>query len=267
MLTKSKLTLYYDQFCECDQPKADLVCVHGWGMNSLVWDKLMPLLLKRYRVTLIELPGMGRSPVPAGNYSLDYVAEHLLKVAPERAVWLGWSLGGLVSLRAAQLATERIAALITIATNPCFVSKGEWPGTEARSLARFGEWLEEDWQGSLVRFLALQCKGSVQQRDDIRFLQERLFHHGLPARQALSNGLKLLAESDLRHAMASLSVPLLSLTGEFDELVPGAVSDAVAQLSENIESVTVQGAAHIPFLSHPHESFELIDRFIHKRVL
>ncbi len=265
---KKRLTLYYDRFCECEAPKADLVLVHGWGMNSLVWDRVMPFLLKQLRVTLIDLPGMGRSPVPSGDYDLDYLAEHLLSVAPPKAIWAGWSLGGLVAARAATRAPDRVQGVVMIASNPKFIKSDaeHWAGIEGASLQLFQQLLEEDWQGSLIRFLALQCKGSQRQKEDVRFLKERLFHHGLPARQALRHGLQLLAQSDVRHELAVLGRPLMALFGEHDEVVPVEVADGCRELNKHAEVHVIEGGAHIPFLSDPDDCARCIIAFA-QRVL
>lgn len=258
----SPLSLYFDQFCEVNAPEADLVLVHGWGMNSLVWDRLMPLLLTKYRVTLIDLPGMGRSPIPSGTYDLDYVAQHLLSVAPEKAVWVGWSLGGLIAMRIAGMAPERVAGLVSIAASPKFVSDEYWPGVAAESLAHFAQWVEEDWQGSLIRFLALQCKGSASHKEDVRFLKERLFHHGLPAKQALRAGLALLADSDLRSLVQQLSVPMGVLLGGRDEVVPCATASELSQLNAGMHVHVIEAAAHIPMVSHASDCLQCINRVV-----
>ena len=94
------LSLYFDTYrCTGDiqQPK-ELILVHGWGMHSGVWDAIMPGLLQQFQVTVVDLPGLGRSPIPGGEYDLDYLTHHVLQIAPRNAVWVGWSLGGMASL-------------------------------------------------------------------------------------------------------------------------------------------------------------------------
>ena len=47
----------------------DLVLVHGWGMNSAVWEPIVPGLSERFRLTIIELPGHGGSaPAATGPF-------------------------------------------------------------------------------------------------------------------------------------------------------------------------------------------------------
>jgi len=49
--------------------------------------------------------------------------------------------------------------------------------------------------------------------------------------------------------VAALQVSWLRFYGEFDQLVPMAVSDALDQLSPFITTNVTDGAGHLPFLS------------------
>jgi 3-oxoadipate enol-lactonase len=82
-----------------------LVLVHGLGGSASNWRALAPLLAPRYRLLVPELPGHGgSSPLPAVP-NLDAFAERIGLLAQREgltpAVFVGHSLGGLVSLRLA----------------------------------------------------------------------------------------------------------------------------------------------------------------------
>jgi pimeloyl-[acyl-carrier protein] methyl ester esterase len=127
----------------------DLVLVHGWGMNASVMTGLAGTLVDRFRVTLVELPGHGRSPWDPGWNDLDRWAEACLAVAPARAIWIGWSLGGLVSLAATLAAPERAAGLVQIASSPRFVRADDWPpGVVAETFEQFAASLIAEPAGS-----------------------------------------------------------------------------------------------------------------------
>lgn len=268
------LGLYHDVYCETENPEQDLVLIHGWGMNSLIWDLIIPLLQNRFRVTVIDLPGFGQSPIPGGAYDLEYMAKHVLDVAPDRALWVGWSLGGLVTMKAFSLAPERIVGMMFVAASPKFIvelgqqsgsqveltTSCDWVGISKGDFEHFAVWLEEDWQGSLIRFLALQCKGSQSQKNDIRFLKERVFLHGLPAQQALREGLKILIETDFRETLKSVTVPFEFMLGSNDEVVPSGVSSLLMELYPSCVVHDIKGASHIPMVSHAWECVHLISQ-------
>ena len=81
----------------------NLVMLHGWAANLRVFDSLCADLQENYRIVRIDLPGHGRNDASsAAVHGLDAVVAQLRAAAPERAVWLGWSLGGQLALRMAQ---------------------------------------------------------------------------------------------------------------------------------------------------------------------
>lgn len=257
------LVLYHDTYActaactgSAGATAPDLVLLHGWGMHSVVWDPIVPALLEHYQVTVIDLPGMGRSPLPGGHYDLDYVIQHLLAVAPARAVWMGWSLGGEIATAIAARHPERVSALLLVASNPSFAQRDDWSCAMAsQQLQQFRDFYEEDPEGTLIRFLSLQCRGSRRMKEDIRFLQEILYLQGLPAPQALRAGLRLLAELDVRADFQRLSQPVQFLLGANDVLVPEALAPALLALVEGTQRIcqitVLAESGHVPFLSEP----------------
>jgi pimeloyl-[acyl-carrier protein] methyl ester esterase len=249
----TSLVLFHNTY-RCTGPlgdnAADLVLLHGWGLHSIVWDDIMPGLLQHFRVTVIDLPGMGQSPMPAGDYTLDYLAQHVGAILPAQCHLMGWSLGGLVALRLARKRPQQVLSLTMVASTPKFVAAGDWPGVEARLFDRFMEVFEEDAEGTLIRFLALNCKDASTVRDDVRKLKDILYFCGLPAPRALRGGLAVLRDSDLREELAGLSLPRLMLFGEHDNIVPVATAD---MLATQHEVRVLADVSHVPFVSQPEQ--------------
>ncbi|WP_111658056.1 pimeloyl-ACP methyl ester esterase BioH [Isoalcanivorax indicus] len=230
----------------------DLVLLHGWGLHSIVWDDIMPGLLAHFRVTVIDLPGMGQSPLPNDEYTLDFLVNRMLSVMPEKAHVMGWSLGGLVGIALANAHPERVQSLVTVGTTPRFTASDDWPAAmPAEILGKFAEVFEEDQEGTLIRFLALNCKGSATLREDVRRLKDILYFCGLPAGRALRGGLTILREADLRSTLAQVKQPLLMLFGENDNLVPAAVIPDIQALHPQMDWALLADMAHVPFISAP----------------
>ena len=230
----------------------DLVLLHGWGLHSIVWDDVMPGLLEHFRVTVVDLPGMGQSPLPNDPYTLDFLVGQVASVMPEKAHLMGWSLGGLVALRMASLMPERVRSVVSVATSPKFTRSDDWPAAmPGEILAKFAEIFDEDQEGTLIRFLALNCKGAVTQKDDIRKLRSILYFCGLPAGRALREGLNILRDTDLRDSLVEIARPTLMLFGEHDNLVPAAVMAEIEAIAPNVELALQQGVSHVPFVSAP----------------
>ncbi|MBL3601141.1 MAG: pimeloyl-ACP methyl ester esterase BioH [gamma proteobacterium endosymbiont of Lamellibrachia anaximandri] len=241
-----------------------LVLLHGWGMNSAVWGGFAERLAENWRVIQIDLPGHGDSPFTEKR-SLSEWADACLAVAPERAVWVGWSLGAQVALQVALDQPERVQKLISLAGTPRFVQGEHWPhAMEDKTLAQFATSLRKDHRKTLERFLALQVRGSDEARATLRALKIRLMEKPDPHPAALERGLSLLKDVDLREDLAALQMPTLWLYGERDTLVPAAAADLLSAILPQAEVHRISAAAHAPFLSHQDETLALIETFLER---
>lgn len=269
----NSLNLYFNTY-RCESPNLNeaeppkLVVIHGWGLHGGVWDDVMPALLQHFEVTVVDLPGMGRSPVYSGEYDLDYLLQQVLDVAPEQAVWLGWSLGGMVAMAAAARYPQRVLGLIAVGTAPQFVRSDLWhTAMNPELLETFIKIFDEDWEGTLIRFLALQCKGSASMRNDIRALREMLYFHGIPAQKALRGGLEILQKASLITELPNIQCPSLYVFGEHDHLVPVAASEALGALVPQGRIAIMEGVSHVPFVSEPDIFMTVVNEFLQETVL
>ena len=227
-----------------------LVLLHGWGLNAQVWDCITPELSTHFTLHLVDLPGYGRSRGFAA-LTLRQMTDLILSQAPEKAVWLGWSLGGLVASQAALLAPDRVNALVTVASSPCFSAQDDWAGIKPDVLAGFQHQLSEDFQRTVERFLALQTLGTETAKQDARLLKSAVLSLDMPSAEVLNGGLEILKTVDLRDALTALTMPFLRLYGRLDGLVPRKIVPMLDEMWPESESVVFPKAAHAPFISHP----------------
>ena len=241
------------------EEECHLVLLHGWGLNAEVWDCIIEPLSAHFRLHLVDLPGFGRSQ-GFGAMSLDAMADAVLAQAPEQAIWLGWSLGGLVASQIALTHPERVQALVTVASSPCFSEQEGWPGIKASVLSGFQQQLSEDFQRTVERFLALQTLGTDTARQDARKLKSAVLALPMPDSAVLNGGLEILKTVDLRQPLTQLTMPFLRLYGRLDGLVPRRIVPQLDALWPDSRSQVIDKAAHAPFISHPQAFCEaLID--------
>ncbi|GGB88324.1 pimeloyl-[acyl-carrier protein] methyl ester esterase [Marinobacterium zhoushanense] len=238
----------------------DLVLLHGWGLSSAIWQPLIEPLASHYRLTLIDIPGLGQSPTLECT-SIDSVAEMLLDGAPERAVWLGWSLGGALALAVANRAPERVSQLVLTAATPCFVQRDDWPCAMAEeTFDAFASGLGDNGAKTLSRFAMLQTQGSTSARQELRLLKQ-VIAASAADEQGLVATLALLAE-DLRPLLAHVSHPLMLMLGEQDPLVPIEMAEHIGSLRADAVIRRYATAAHLPFITEPARFIEDLDDFI-----
>jgi pimeloyl-[acyl-carrier protein] methyl ester esterase len=242
----------------------DLILLHGWGLHSGVWDELVPVLAGEFRLTLVDLPGHGHSSCAAMPPSLEGVAQQLAEAVTGPAAWLGWSLGGMVALQLTGQAPGCVQRLILVAASARFTRTPDWPdAVDPAVMETFAADLEQDYQGTLRRFLALQLRGSAHARQVQRYLHQRLLSQGPPRPAALRAGLSFLRDSDLRPALARIACPVLIMVGARDPLVSPGAGLAMQRSLRGSRLVVIPGAGHAPFLSHPQVFLRELTRFLH----
>ncbi|HEY8935152.1 MAG TPA: alpha/beta hydrolase [Cyclobacteriaceae bacterium] len=92
-----------------------LLLIHGFPMNSQVWDEFRKPLSKHFNVITIDLPGFGASTPLKEGFGIDDVAESVIewlkKKGINNCVVVGHSLGGYVALAMARKQPEILAGI------------------------------------------------------------------------------------------------------------------------------------------------------------
>jgi pimeloyl-[acyl-carrier protein] methyl ester esterase len=252
-----------------DQP-VDMVMLHGWAMHGALFKVLANQLTDRYRVHLVDLPGHGSSQLLSQNdvsaFNLTDIAHEIYAALEKKintdAVWLGWSLGGLVATRVAELYPHVVRQLILLSSSPAFIKQHDWPcAVDAEVFEGFANELENDLPATVSRFLSLQVRGGEDSRQTLKQLRKLLFSKELASRQVLQAGLKILQQADMRDTLAELDKSVLLLGGERDTLVPQQALRHLANDNRNMRASIIRKAGHAPFLSHPEQCAQVIKEF------
>lgn len=241
-----------------------ILCLPGLTRNSADFDALARRLAEQWRVVAVDLRGRGESAWPRDSLTyvtLTYLLDLglLLDAASiSRFVVLGSSLGGALAL---QLSTGHRAAMAGVILNdfgPAIDPKGlarlranvgrggNWPTWlhAARDLAaRNGDiypgWQLVDWLAFAKRLCRLSAAGRIILDYDARIAEPFRLPHGD-------------AGSDLWAAFATFAdVPVLSLRGEFSDVLSAENQRAMAQRLPQMRMVEVAGVGHAPSLEEP----------------
>lgn len=234
------------------------------------------------RDQLILLPGWAYGPAALQplcealtelDPDLDVVIEPLPELADPEAwldeldrrlpddSWLaGWSLGGML---AAQLAARRLDScrgLVTIASNPCFRARPQWPEAMAAEIFdAFQEAFRLDPEETLKRFRLLCSRGGYDPRTLARQLE---VSQSDSTSAVLEAGLRLLAELDGRGALHGYFGPQLHLFAGGDALVPSTACDALRRWMPGVETELIASTSHALPLERPDDVAATITAFI-----
>ncbi|MGB1261787.1 MAG: pimeloyl-ACP methyl ester esterase BioH [Cognaticolwellia sp.] len=244
-----------------------LVFIHGWGLNSAVWQPCLAQLQTDFEVITLDLPGFARNnSFELSDYSLVALAEHIQQAVAKPAVYIGWSLGGLVASQISLNYPEQVLGLVTVASSPQFVERAYWPGIKASVLALFHQQLKQDTSKTISNFLKIQAMGSPHIRQDVKKMRDLVMQHPQPSQQVLDDSLQLLETSDLSAQLTGITQPFLRLYGKLDGLVPKQVVPLIDRLAPNSDSYVFEQASHAPFISHQAEFLAILTAWLTKQV-
>ena len=151
--------------------------IHGWGMNSEVWQFIRLVLEEKFKVIWIDLPGHGINQQVIAH-SCDEIVEYISPHIPSPAHLVGWSLGGLITQAIAEKHPDKIKSMTLVASTPRFSKAKDWPHAMSREiLDTFAENLMADTEGTLKRFIALQFMGVKGVKKIQRELIESVLMH------------------------------------------------------------------------------------------
>ncbi|WP_241242127.1 pimeloyl-ACP methyl ester esterase BioH [Thalassotalea sp. G2M2-11] len=244
-----------------------LVFIHGWGLNSGVWQPSVEQLQQKFQVITVDLPGFGLNvEAQVTPYTIETIAQQIVQSVDQPAVYIGWSLGGLVATHIAYHYPKVTKGLVTIASTPYFVKHESWPGIEANVLQLFHRQLSQNIEKTIDNFLKIQAMGSPHIRQDIKQVRQLVMQYPMPTAQTLDTSLQFLEQVDQRELLASIQVPFLRMYGKLDGLVPKAVIPLIDQLSLSSEHYIFNQASHAPFISDLVEFVEQLTGWLERHI-
>ncbi len=279
---------------------ARILALHGWGMNAAAWQPIKAQLEAHYQVVWLDLPGYGDNADLVVD-SLDQMVEQVQRVIQPETHLLGWSMGGLLALALARQNPNNISSMTLVASTPRFSQSDEndndaWlHAMSQKVLSNFAKQLEDDLEGTLKRFIALQFMGvkeakKVQQaltravlaqteKTASRAVGETMLERsddypkgGLKSHKkgggvllhSLNSGLTILKEADFRSELrrSLKNIPLHWVLGGRDRLIPAEVINDLKIIRPDAQITYLNEAGHAPFMTHPDEFFAHLKLFI-----
>lgn len=264
------LRLYARDYAASDgEARVPVVCLHGLTRNSRDFEDLAPWIAGHgRRVLALDIRGRGRSardPEPMRYnpvvYASDVVAL-LQRLGVSRAVFIGTSMGGLITMALAGSRPDLIEASvindvgvrispagltrITAAVSAAHHHVGSWE--EAAAFARggngaaFPHYTEEDWLAFARRLFEPDGHGKLKLSYDPAIAE--------PITAAAASGLPAPDLSPWFLALTS-GRPCLLIRGQLSDVLDQGTVDEMRLLAPATAVVEVKGVGHAPTLSEP----------------
>ncbi len=263
----------------CAEPEATIVCIPGLTRNSADFEDLCERLSQRFRVLAVDLRGRGLSEYDSDpeRYNPVVYAEDMVCLLDfldlDSVIFIGTSLGGLVSMLLAAQHPERVAGVLMNDIGPeanpgglerirsyvCNRSPvSSWSDALAATRAiqerEFPDFEESDWAEFTRKLYTDNGEGVPVLRYDpaISFLLEQDQGNAVPP--------------DLWPVFGLLKgLPLLVVRGELSDILLPEIVARMQTVQPQMQLCEVPNRGHTPLLNED-ISLQFIDRFL-SRVL
>ncbi len=242
----------------------DVVLLHGWGCDLRHMKPLADHLETYFKVTQIDLPGRGLSDWSESISSVDDMADLLLPHLPEKAIYIGWSFGGLVTISIGSRYTARVERMVGITTSPKFIEDNHWPGLPKPGFSPgFSSAMRDIGFVSFFKsFYDGEYKNFKTKPASYHALIDLLDDGSENDIDILLKGVAICDATDLRKAYEKLICPIDLIFGDEDSSLPTSLHLPIQALHPKARLHTISGAQHLPFWTHPEEFFSILDTIL-----
>jgi non-heme chloroperoxidase len=232
-----------------------IVFSHGWPLSADDWDTHMLFFLKQgYRVIAHDRRGHGRSAQVSGGHDMDHYADDLAALTEHLdlrgAVHVGHSTGGgEVAHYLARHGESRVAKAVLIssvpplmvktAANPGGLPKDVFDGLQAQLAANRAQFYYDFAAGPFYGYNRPGAKTS--QAVILNWWRQGM----MGGAKAHYDGIVAFSQTDFTQDLKKITVPVLVMHGDDDQIVPYADSAPLsAKLLKNGRLKTYKGFPH-----------------------
>lgn len=234
-----------------------MVFLHGFPMDSRVWEGFTDDFTKSFTIITIDLPGFGHSEMIRSQHDISLMAEAvesvLLHENIEKATIVGHSMGGYVSLAFAEAYPEKLNGLVLFHSQ---ASADDDAAKQNRNLAITK--VENDFENYISTFITSLFDVSfakTQPHQVERFKTIALSQ----CPQAVTAALAGMRDRESRlQTLADIQKPVLFILGKNDSRMPFARIMAQLALPQQAELLLLSDVAHMGFV----EAKETIEKAI-----
>ncbi|MGW7381150.1 alpha/beta fold hydrolase [Streptomyces sp. NPDC054794] len=238
-----------------------LALAHGAGSSiDNTYGPILQGLAAQHTVVGVDYPGSGDTPRSTAPLSLDDLADQLVAAAVteglETFAVSGYSLGGLVAMRAAARHPERVTALVLTATLPYRDNRLALATSIWRKLAESGD------RELLAEFMVMMASGAdaLEATPDEQ-LQQAIGFTAATVADGTPEHAELAGRTDVRDDLARIQAPTLVISTTQDWFTSTRLHHQIAEGIPGAQLVEIP-TGHLPMVERPEEWQKLITTFL-----
>jgi 3-oxoadipate enol-lactonase len=225
------------------------------GSDLRMWNTQASALAEAgYRVVRYDHRGHGKSPAPAGPYTLDELGADALalldRLGADRVQWVGLSLGGMVGMWLATQAPERLGRLVLCCTSAKLGPREMWDdriatvragGMATQAGPATQRWLTDGFRAANPDAVAL-TEDMITTTPDEGYIACCV----------------AVRDMDLTNGLPSIGAPTLVIAGAQDEATPAEHTDLIAAAIPGARLEVLDPGAHLVAVEQAERVTELV---------
>lgn len=239
-----------------------VIFLHAFPLNQTMWNDQVEALREHCRTITLDLRGLGNSDSSEGASSVDQMAGDVRTLMTaldiDRAILVGLSMGGYVSLAFYQNYPEAVRALVLADTR----AGADTPEARERRL-KSAETVEREGSRAIASDMIPLLLGHTtltsrpQVVDRVRAMIEANSPRGIAAAQRAMAGRR-----DSTSLLSIIDCPVMVIVGNEDTLTSVAEAKSLAQGIPGARLVIVEGSGHLTNLEQPEVFAALVSEFV-----
>jgi 3-oxoadipate enol-lactonase len=240
-----------------------VVLSHALGCDLTMWDPVAAILQDDYTVLRYDHRGHGRSPAPAGGWTMDDLADDAAELIRSQAAgepvhFAGLSMGGMTAQALGARHPGRVRSLVVAnsASHYDAAARALW---QARIDAVHDKGLPGIAEAAMQRWFTPGFRTSQEPEAAGRVAALRAVLEGT-APGPYAAACDAVARIDLDAGNARIACPTLVIAGLRDEATPPALSERIAQAVPGARLQQID-AAHLSAVEQPQAFARLLREF------
>ena len=247
IIVNDLLIKYYSILSEKKTSDKIIIFLHGWGVDSKLWFKVVPELTKKnWSMYFLDLPGFGLSQIPTTTYGIDDYMDTIYgfikKLGLKKIVLIGHSFGGSIGIK---IASE----------NPSFLDKLIL--VNAAGIRDHSK--RKGLKSILSKVISPLFFPSFMQPLRIKFYQ--LIGSEYLNIPAMSKIFSKVVSEDLSPFLSMINKPTLIISGDSDKITPVAHAKLINNKIKG-SKLTILSAGHFCFIDQPNDFVRELIKFI-----
>jgi pimeloyl-ACP methyl ester carboxylesterase len=228
----------------CDQ--MPLLLIHGFPLNSAMWEPQLEDLADLARVIAPDLRGHGHSESVPGPYTMAMLANDCASLLDHLGIDIpvvvcGMSMGGYVALEFYRRYPQQVAGLILVATR----AGADSPEGKANR-DKLADAVRREGVGAAISAMLPKLMGPQTYGDDpelVEIVTEMM--KATSVEGAVGALMAMRERPDSTATLAEIDVPTLIIHGADDAIIPVSEAEAMQAAIQNAQLVVIPAAGHM----------------------